>query len=93
MTGLVYRSSPRPLRTLKKIKKKRAKRRKTCGKVCQVREKFVYLQRQNICFGYPVSFRVGAGPYRHRPVLKSCLGNSLFVISTAKRVEKVSAFR
>ena len=69
------------------------KGRKSSRKVCLILEKFVYLQRQNTCFGYPVSFRVGAGPYRHRPVLKSCLGNSLFVISTAKRVEKVSAFR
>ena len=42
---------------------------------------------------YPVSFRVGAGPYRHRPIIKSCLGNSLFIIPPGKRVEEISAFR
>ena len=28
---------------------------------------------KNISSGYPVSFRVGAGPYRHRPILDSPL--------------------
>ena len=40
---------------------------------------------------YPVSFRVGAGPYRHRPVLKSCFGGSLFIIPLYKRLEEVAA--
>ena len=62
-------------------------------KICKLGKKSVYLQRQNIRFDYPVSFRVGAGPYRHRPILKSCLGNSLFIISPGKRIEEVSTFR
>ena len=40
---------------------------------------------------YPVKFRVGAGSYRHRPVLKSCFGGSLFVIPFYKGFEEVAA--
>ena len=35
-----------------------------------------------------VESRVGAGPYRHRPVLKSCFGGSLFIIPFYKGLEK-----
>jgi len=38
-----------------------------------------------------VEFRVGAGPYRHRPVLKSCFGGSLFIIPFYKGFEEVTA--
>ena len=44
--------------------------KKNRQKTFVVQEKFVYLHCQHKCIDYPVSFRVGAGPYRHRPILK-----------------------
>ena len=34
-------------------------------KIWNYQKKYLSLQRQNVCFGYPVSFRVGARLNRH----------------------------
>ena len=61
------------------------------AKSLQVSEKVSIFAASIHQIDYPVSFRVGAGPYRHRPVLKSCFGGSLFIIPLYKRLEEVAA--
>ena len=39
-------------------------------KIWNFHKKFLSLQRQNICFDYPVSFRVGARLDRHYSIFK-----------------------
>ena len=76
---------------MKKAPTKKASIRKKIAKSLEVSEKVPIIAASIHKIDYPVSFRVGAGPYRHRPVLKSCFGGSLFIIPLYKRLEEVAA--
>jgi hypothetical protein len=76
---------------MKKAPAKKASISKKIAKSLEVSEKVPIFAPSIHVIDYPVSFRVGAGPYRHRPVLKSCFGGSLFIIPLYKRLEEVAA--